>query len=756
MKNKILIGLILAIMLISTIVTAVLVIDPDREGYNMVDWGSNNSHYNTWFGQRFNTSTNGKLVSMDFLLNCFNSNNANFTMYLYDNKIESGGNRIDNMTKNILCTTKDMLDWNTFNFSRIDITSGTNYFLYIQSPYNKTYQNWTHIDWINYNKSLVDYQLAVQFPLSNQTYAGEFTYKFVGNQTLITYDFDNGPAGLIMKVAIDVPCHANITYTPWSKWFNSSCSGDQMEQMHYRIQYDAANCGNFTNTTEYDYQLVGPLWKNNTPTGWVNLTCLSGDTMNQSNTTIQSDEYGCADDINHIAFKNELYCDYCTPVWVNDTSADWIDDSCQINDTMMQHKTVTQSDTLCGEDNIIHIVYQSNEYCDYCSSSVVYSAWTDWYDVSGCYVNDSKEQERNMTQYDENNATCYTVTGLISDMWNNGESITYYEYQSIGCDNCTPNMVEEEWGNWDDYTCNLNNTMKQVRNTTRYDSEYCGEEDNTTLFEFQDTGLFCNTTVIDNSSETNPEVPYTGILEVQFKKGNDVVVEFKFNFDNASLDLNNMRLDTQGTSFNKGYIAIGGVDTSGINGTKTMYLDNVNKNLAWVCIKDMEIESLTDEEWEEISKNCNGADEVRVSCDGSLQSGYTCSAVDSDTYKITGLKHSGVIQTEAPDDGGNNGGSGGSSSGGFIQVNEAPEIIDIINDIAESQEATKDLLQDEGYAKPAPVVEYGEPEEPEEKPNYWPLIIAIAAVTVVIGGLIFMTQQKSGKKKKDKEKKNQV
>jgi hypothetical protein len=96
-------------------------------------------------------------------------------------------------------------------------------------------------------------------------------------------------------------------------------------------------------------------------------------------------------------------------------------------------------------------------------------------------------------------------------------------------------------------------------------------------------------------------------------------------------------------------------------GTKTIYMDRMNTTLTDVCIKDAEITSKDD-----ISPKCDQADEYIVPCDGKDVSGYSCTLnEETNQYKITGLKHSGVIQTDAVVEDtivNNNGGSSGSIS----------------------------------------------------------------------------------------------
>jgi len=88
-------------------------------------------------------------------------------------------------------------------------------------------------------------------------------------------------------------------------------------------------------------------------------------------------------------------------------------------------------------------------------------------------------------------------------------------------------------------------------------------------------------------------------------------------------------------------------------------------NIGSICIKDSEIQNIS-----EISSNCRGTEEYFVNCDGTNQSEYTCSIIN-DSYKITGLKHSGVIehgQVILPPSNPSSGGGGGGGSGKLNKV----------------------------------------------------------------------------------------
>ncbi|MEM4337115.1 MAG: right-handed parallel beta-helix repeat-containing protein, partial [Candidatus Woesearchaeota archaeon] len=127
----------------------------------------------------------------------------------------------------------------------------------------------------------------------------------------------------------------------------------------------------------------------------------------------------------------------------------------------------------------------------------------------------------------------------------------------------------------------------------------------------------------------------SGLHEVKIKDGDRTLVKFDFNFTDNILNLSNIIIEKQKEGDIKGYTYISGV--GGV--TKTLYLDKINPYLKYVCIKDEEIESIS-----EISNNCHGNNEYLLKCDGLERYGYKC-VEEAENYIITGLKHSGVTQS---------------------------------------------------------------------------------------------------------------
>jgi len=121
------------------------------------------------------------------------------------------------------------------------------------------------------------------------------------------------------------------------------------------------------------------------------------------------------------------------------------------------------------------------------------------------------------------------------------------------------------------------------------------------------------------------------------------MVDFNFTFNSTSkLDLGNVSIKKQ-SSTTAGEIVVSGIDLTGQNKTKTVYVDDLSSEDG-VCIKDAEIASVS-----EITSSCDSADETVLSCTASGATKtfnnhtYTCTDEGS-TYKISGLVHSGVLE----------------------------------------------------------------------------------------------------------------
>lgn len=450
-------------------------------------------------------------------------------------------------------------------------------------------------DKMNQTKTITEYDMNSCEEISNQTFS-EY-------QAIETCDF----------------CTPNMTYTDWSSWSDLTCSSNQMNQSQFRINYDINSCGEIANTTEYNYQLVGPDLQNTTWSSWTNVSCISGDVMNQSRNNTQYDIYGCTVNQTNIEYQINGTCDFCTPNWVNISYTDWTNTTnCNMNNTVNETREITQNDTnSCGEGTYsssslkIFKAIESSSFnnrvltetktgsCDYCSPTWVCNNYDlngnciDCLDANFCY---------NQTQHSSDNYTNATLSNLT-----------------------------------------INITTDPIQNVT--DALNGTTADNATITNstFNSSTVPSMNIEIERYDITQWKT-LTGLLDVTLEHGNEKVAEFTYNFTNHSIDFHNISLEQ--SSQVKGYVFLRGLNTEFLFGaTKTLYLNNLDTTMNWVCVKDAEIWNIN-----EITSNCQGSYEHHVQCNGQLyDSQYTCIYNSTlDQYKITGLKHSGVIQSSAP------------------------------------------------------------------------------------------------------------
>jgi len=179
------------------------------------------------------------------------------------------------------------------------------------------------------------------------------------------------------------------------------------------------------------------------------------------------------------------------------------------------------------------------------------------------------------------------------------------------------------------------------------------DEDRDGVPDIRDT-LAGNASTVTSSTVT-PNITVNGskdldqsfnkTLDVEVKDGNDTLVSFAFNFSKEQLDLSGVSIEKQHSVSTVGSLLVHGLNLSGVNTTKTLYMDNVNQRVEKVCMADREISSVSS-----LTDDCSGASEVLLTCDGNTTNGHSCTPVKNGTkYKLTGLRHS-AAQEYCPDE----------------------------------------------------------------------------------------------------------
>ncbi|MBI2134684.1 Ig-like domain-containing protein [Candidatus Woesearchaeota archaeon] len=163
--------------------------------------------------------------------------------------------------------------------------------------------------------------------------------------------------------------------------------------------------------------------------------------------------------------------------------------------------------------------------------------------------------------------------------------------------------------------------------------------------------------------DSNISKNFSSTERVEIRMGEKKLLEFDFDFSSdIKLDLTNLSILNASNSTTGATIISGLKLPDGF--TKTAYMEKVNDGVNGICIKDAEIEWVSD-----ISDSCDATNEFKIECDGTAQNGYTCTYnSSSQLYAVTGLKHSGAKQIEyskpSDDSGSSDGGSSGGGAGG--------------------------------------------------------------------------------------------
>lgn len=402
---------------------------------------------------------------------------------------------------------------------------------------------------------------------------------------------------------------------------------------------------------------------------WVNKGVASSQDLSLSSQYFQ---YKFDFETDSASYSPELYnvtIDYtsgapCTPNWQNDTWTSWYNiSSCYINDTVDQERNITQYDDNCGEANSTHYEHQT-DVCDYCTPNLQNTSWSSWTNIS-CLPSDTMNQTRNITQYD---------TSFCG-----GDNTTFVEYQNISyCDYCTPNLTNTSPTSWINISCLPNDKMNQSRNYTQYDANNC-VGGNQTFVEYQSI-LDC-TYIVDTDGDGVPDVNDTlegdesdvtvsGVTALNITIGGNSTngsfagsqeVLFYDGTDllmNFSHNFSAAEIDLSKVSIEITSLSIV-VNMSGqLLEKKTLYIKD--NSFVGLCVKDDEIASVS-----EISFGCTGTNETDfTSCLGNsigVTSGSLTCYDQGSIIKVENLTYSGIkgIQAAVPPAPSSGGGGGG-------------------------------------------------------------------------------------------------
>lgn len=200
-------------------------------------------------------------------------------------------------------------------------------------------------------------------------------------------------------------------------------------------------CDTLTNETSCE-TYGGCAWQNNGNCSWFGDYCQSLDETEcglEENCTWDTDtcyslDYGCYDN-----YTNQTTCEtdpYC--VWIDD-DIDYCDSKgffdCPVADIFScTQPTCLWTDTSTCEDivsncsgygeGVCYLYTCPTTSCSWCMPNWVNTTWSVWSNLTSCYSNDTYQQRRSLTQYDNNSCSGSTNT-------------TFYDYRWLACDYCS-------------------------------------------------------------------------------------------------------------------------------------------------------------------------------------------------------------------------------------------------------------------------------------------------------------------------------
>lgn len=185
---------------------------------------------------------------------------------------------------------------------------------------------------------------------------------------------------------------------------------NNLENILHMLMTDSGSDVMYYNLT-VPYTSCTANWTNTSWSSWINISCLPSDTMNQSRNLTQYDSNSCAGSSNttFIEYQNVSSCDYCTPSMTNTSWTAWLNLSCVSGDLMNQSRNRTEYDSnACGEiSNTTYYEYQLNGTCDFCVSNITNTSWSNWTNIT-CLNSNFMNMSRFLTQYDVNACADYT------------------------------------------------------------------------------------------------------------------------------------------------------------------------------------------------------------------------------------------------------------------------------------------------------------------------------------------------------------
>jgi hypothetical protein len=235
--------------------------------------------------------------------------------------------------------------------------------------------------------------------------------------------------------------------------------------------------------------------------------------------------------------------------------------------------------------------------------------------------------------FSQSDSNSTAITGINAGVYNS--TINYFMFNRTINSSCSPVWVA--------INTSCNSTDYKI--TWYNDSNSCGSTSgkpaNITLScDYDSNGIIGN---FDSFTETNIDLViyvngtlgnisnnYTGTKRIEFKEDDVIRLAFNYTFDNP-FDIRRISIEVENSDSDYGYMII-----SGINLTKTAWVDKLNSSANKVCVRN------TDGSIENVSEDCDGSREYLIDCPGE-EGGIKCS-INGSKFVVSGITRSIVME----------------------------------------------------------------------------------------------------------------
>ncbi len=244
---------------------------------------------------------------------------------------------------------------------------------------------------------------------------------------------------------------------------------------------------------------------------------------------------------------------------------------------------------------------------------------------------------------------CDECLGYKASEEGNGESVLAMTMADLSLDYLrhSQNVIQPCTQNWTakNTTCindrkitwfNDSNFCENITGIPLNVTSFCDADSNGIIGNASSVGTnnFVNLKIFINNSELNLSTVYSSVKTIEIKDNDTLRVQFDWNFSTPLNLLNQVEIKKSSSgSTSGGYIIVRNLEVN-----KTVYLDKKGNDTK-ICIKNSSAVSSTNS----FSHYCDDDDETLLTCPETKE-GFSCIVENNNTFKVSGLMHSGVLE----------------------------------------------------------------------------------------------------------------